>query len=170
MDDATLSEDLRLSLVRFVEAGHSRHEAAGVFGVSVASAVRSVQRQRATGSVAAKRMGGHRPYALAGERDWLLSRIAETPDVTLRGLLAELCERGVVVSYFAVWHFFEHEGISFKKTFAPASRSPDVARRRAREATASHSARLVFMTELSEAPHDDREGTFGPAAFRSRSE
>ena len=116
------SEDLRLSLVRFVEAGHSRHEAAGVFGVSVASAVRWVQRQRATGSVAAKRMGGHRPYALAGERDWLLSRIAETPDVTLRGLLAELSERGVVVSYFAVWHFFEHEGISFKKAFAPASR------------------------------------------------
>jgi transposase len=102
-------------LVRFVEAGHSRHEAAGVFGVSVASAVRWVQRQRATGSVAAKPMGGKRPYALAGERDWLLSRIAETPDVTLRGLLAELSERGVVVSYFAVWHFFEHEGISFKK-------------------------------------------------------
>ncbi len=109
------SDDLRLSLVKFVEAGHSRHEAAAVFGVSVASAVRWVQRQRATGSVAAKRMGGNRPYALAGERDWLLARIAETPDVTLRGLLAELSERGVVVSYFAVWHFFEHEGISFKK-------------------------------------------------------
>ena len=28
---------------------------------------------------------------------------------------AELAERGIKVSYFAVWHFFEHEGISFKK-------------------------------------------------------
>jgi transposase len=34
---------------------------------------------------------------------------------TLRALLAELTERGIQVSYYAVWHFFEHEGISFKK-------------------------------------------------------
>jgi transposase len=145
------SEDLRSSLVRFVEAGHSRHAAAAVFGVSVASAVRWVQRQRATGSVAAKPMGGKRPYALAGERDWLLSRIAETPDVTLRGLLAELSERGVVVSYFAVWHFFEHEGISFKKSIRASEQDrPDVARRRARwkqHQGQLDPTRLVFIDE-----------------------
>jgi len=73
------------------------------------------QRFRATGSVAAKPMGGNRPYALAGERDWLLRRLSEQPDVTLRALLGELAERGIEVSYYAVWHFFEHEGISFKK-------------------------------------------------------
>jgi transposase len=55
------------------------------------------------------------PYVLAGEREWLLARIAASPDLTLRALLAELADRGVAVSYFAVWHFFEHEGISFKK-------------------------------------------------------
>jgi transposase len=60
-------------------------------------------------------MGGHRPYALAQHRGWLLSRLAEKPDLTLRALVAELAERGIKVSYFAVWHFFEHEGISFKK-------------------------------------------------------
>jgi putative transposase len=60
-------------------------------------------------------MGGYRPYALAGERERLLARLSEAPDVTLRGLVAELAERGVRVSYYAVWHFFEHEGISFKK-------------------------------------------------------
>jgi transposase len=60
-------------------------------------------------------MGGHRPYALAGEREWLLARLKEKPDLTLRALLAELVERGVTVSYFAVWHFFDHEGLSFKK-------------------------------------------------------
>ena len=109
------SNDLRSRVVRFVEAGHSCRETAAIFRVSVASVVKWSQRYRATGSAAAKRMGGNRPYALAGQRDWLLARIAETPDVTLRGLVAELFERGVVVSYFAVWHFFEHEGISFKK-------------------------------------------------------
>ena len=109
------SEDLRSRVVRYVEAGHSCRETAAIFGVSVASVVKWSQRYRATGSAAAKRMGGNRPLILAGERDWLLSRIAEMPDVTLRGLVAELAERGIVVSYFAVWHFFEREGISFKK-------------------------------------------------------
>jgi transposase len=122
------SDDLRASLVRFVEAGHSRRQAAAVFGVSPASAVRWLERYSSTGSTAAKPMGGHRPYALAGERDWLLARLAEQPDVTLRGLLAELAGRGVVVSYYAVWHFFEHEGISFKKK--PLSQRAGAGRRR----------------------------------------
>ena len=81
----------------------------------MASVVKWSQRFRATGSAAAKRMGGYRPLALAGERDWLLGRIAARPDLTLRALVAELAERGIVVSYFAVWHFFEREDISFKK-------------------------------------------------------
>ena len=45
----------------------------------------------------------------------LSGRLAEKPDITLRALGAELAARGIKVSHFAVWHFFEHEGISFKK-------------------------------------------------------
>src|SRR5712664_1571125 len=67
------------------------------------------------GSGAARKVGGRRPYALQGQRNWLLARLAEKPDITLRALATELSERGIKVSYFAVWHFFEHEGISFKK-------------------------------------------------------
>jgi transposase len=73
-------------------------------------------------------MGGNRPYVLSSERDWLLKRLAEQPDVTLRALLAELAERGIKVSYYAVWHFFEHEGISFKKK--PARQRAGPSRRR----------------------------------------
>jgi hypothetical protein len=40
-------------------------------------------------------MGGKHPYLLEGERDWLLARLAEKPDLTLHALLAELGERGV---------------------------------------------------------------------------
>jgi transposase len=109
------SLDLRERVVAAVGAGESCREVAATFGVSVASVVKWSQRFRATGSAAARPMGGQRPYALAGERDWLLGRLAEKPDMTLRALLAELAERGIVVSYFAVWNFFEHEGISFKK-------------------------------------------------------
>ncbi len=122
------SLDLRERVVAAVEAGSTCRAAAARFGVSVASAVKWSQRFRATGSAAAYRMGGRRAYALAGERDWLLRRLAETPDVTLRGLLAELAGRGIVVSYYVVWHFFEHEGISFKKK--PARQRTGPARRR----------------------------------------
>jgi transposase len=81
----------------------------------VASVVKWSQRFRATGSAAARPVGGRRPYVLNPERDWLLARLAEQPDLTLRALVSALAERGIEVSYYAVWHFFEHEGISFKK-------------------------------------------------------
>jgi transposase len=109
------SLDLRERVVAAVAAGESCRKVAATFKVSVASVVKWSQRFRATGSPAARPMGGNRPYALAGERDWLLKRLSLQPDVTLRALLAELAARGIKVSYYAVWHFFEHEGISFKK-------------------------------------------------------
>jgi transposase len=109
------SEDLRERVTKAVVAGQTCRSVADRFGVSASSVSRWSGRQRLSGSVAALPMGGHRPYALAGERDWLLGRLAAKPDITLRELVAELAERGISVSYFAVWHFFEHEGISFKK-------------------------------------------------------
>jgi transposase len=60
-------------------------------------------------------MGGKRPYALEGERSWVLARIGEVPDLTLRAMTAELAARGIVVSHYAVWHFLVREGITFKK-------------------------------------------------------
>jgi transposase len=112
------SLDLRERVVAAVVAGESCRAVAATFKVSVASVVKWAQRFRATGSAAAHKVGGRRPYALQGERDWLLARLSEKPDITLRALAAELAERGIKVSYFAVWHFFEHEGISFKKKLA----------------------------------------------------
>jgi transposase len=109
------SLDLRERVVSAVAGGESCRAVAGTFKVSVSSVVKWSQRYRATGSAAARPIGGNRPYVLASERGWLLKRIAEQPDVTLRALLGELAMRGIQVSYYAVWHFFEHEGISFKK-------------------------------------------------------
>ena len=111
-----------------VAGGRSCRATAGLFGVSVASVVKWSQRFRASGSAAAKPMGGHRRRILLGERDWLLARIAEKPDLTLRAVLAELAARGRVVSYGAVWAFFASEGITFKKK--PARQRAGPARRR----------------------------------------
>ena len=80
-------------------------------------------------------MGGHRPRVLIGEhRAWLLQRIASGPDMTLRGLAAELAEPGVKGSYRTVWNFVHREKISYKKSVFPAEQNrPGVARHRARE-------------------------------------
>ena len=123
------SSDLRDRVVAAVMSGSTVRAAADRFGVSVASAVKWSQRYRATGSAAAKPRGGKKPYVLVDQREWLLARIAEAPDLTLRAVMAELADRGVVASYHAVWDFFAHEGKTFKKKSArrragPAGRGP----------------------------------------------
>jgi transposase len=109
------SLDLRERVVTAVAGGESCRAVAATFEVSVASVVKWSQRFRATGSAAAKRMGGNRPRSLAGEREWLLRRLGEKSDLTLRALVAELGERGVVTSYGSVWRVVHDAGISFKK-------------------------------------------------------
>lgn len=112
------SQDLRDRVVSSVAGGRTCRATAALFGVSVASVVKWSQRWRATGNAAAKQMGGWRQLRLKREREWLLARIVEKPDLTLRAVVAELAERGTPASYGAVWRFFKHEGITFKKNAA----------------------------------------------------
>ena len=109
------SLDLRERVVASALSGQPCRAVAELFDISVASVVKWSQRARTTGSAAAKPMGGKRPYLLEGERDWLLARLAEKPDLTLQALLSELGERGIVVSCDTLWRFLKREGISFKK-------------------------------------------------------
>jgi len=110
------SLDLRERVVSAVEVGGlSCHQAAAQFAVAVSSAVRWVQRFRQTGSAAAAQMGGYKPKAIRGEhRDWLMER-CHSRDFTLRGLVAELAERGLKVDYRSVWSLVHDEGLSYKK-------------------------------------------------------
>ena len=114
------SLDLRERVVSAVEAGQTCRAVAGTFGVSVASVVKWSQRHRETGTAAAKPMGGKRPVLLAGQRAFILGRIKQTPHISLRALAAELADRGITVSYGAVWTFVHREGLSHKKK--PAAR------------------------------------------------
>jgi transposase len=96
--------------------GRTCRETARLSGVSVATAVKWSQRLRATGTAGAKRQGRKQPRSLAAERTWLLERLEDTPDVTLRRLVVELSERGVVTSYGSVWRIVREAGITFKRT------------------------------------------------------
>lgn len=109
------SFDLRERVVAAAELGGDRKKVAATFGVSLSSVIKWCRRAKQTGSPAALPMGGSRPYLLADERDWLLARIDEKPDLTLHALLDELKERGMIVSCDTLWRFLKAENISFKK-------------------------------------------------------
>ena len=120
------SDDLRERVAAAVLSGRPVREAAATFGVSVASAARWSQRLRATGSAGSRPMGGHRRRVLAGEQGWMLLRLEECPHLTVRGLAAELAERGYRVSPNTVWSLLRKAGFSFKKKpVRPRAGSPE---------------------------------------------
>jgi len=146
------SMDLRERVVAAVEEeGLSRNEAAARFGIGISTAINWLRRFKDTGSVAPRQMGGHKPRAIRGEHEtWLRERLRQG-DFTLRGLVAELAERGLKVDYRSVWNFVHAEKLSFKKTVHASEQDrPDVARRRAQWIARQswiEPARLVFIDE-----------------------
>ena len=121
---APYSYDLRLRVMDAVLGGIPYAEVTRRFRVSNSTILRWVRRLRENGSYAALPMGGKKPFVLADELSWLLSRIAVKPDLTLRELLAELRGRGIEVSSFALWHIVRRAGLRFKKRRSmPASRT-----------------------------------------------
>ncbi len=111
-----LSMDIRMRVAEALEDGETVRAAAKRFGVSVASAVRIGQRQRAGRGQAPERIAGVRRAALAREPgDWLLARLAEKPDLTMRALMAELAARDVRVAHDTVWRFVRRAGQTVKK-------------------------------------------------------
>jgi transposase len=118
------SDDLRARVASSVLNGRTCVATAALFGVSVASAAKWSARLRVEGTAAAKPMGGARRAVLANEREWLLARITAVPDLTLRAIRAELAERGVLVSLWAIWRFYASAGITFKKKHSAVRARP----------------------------------------------
>jgi putative transposase len=89
------SVDLRERVAGAVfDEGLSRHNAARRFGVAVSTAINWAKRLAETGRLEPGQMGGHCPKKISGpHRDWLVQRCQERK-FTLRGLIAELAERG----------------------------------------------------------------------------
>lgn len=123
------SIDLRERVVKRAAAGESIRSISASLEISPSVVSKWSSRQRATGSVAPAQIGGYKPVLLAAHRDYVHARFAEVPELTLRGLKEDLAERGVKVSYGAVWRFVHAEGLSFKKNRSrkragPARRRP----------------------------------------------
>src|ERR1700755_3617090 len=113
-------EALRLRVIKaVVEDGLSRNEAARIFRVGIASAVRWVSAFEETRRTAPLPTGGDRRSVLKPHRDWLRGMRRKEHDLTL-GAIAErlLRTHGVEADKSMLSRFFAAEGISFKKNRA----------------------------------------------------
>ena len=139
------SVDLRSRALARKAAGETHREIAAALQISPSCLSKWARHERETGSLAPAQIGGYKPRTLSGEcAEWLRERVASGP-VTLRGLTAELAERGVKTQPRAVWVFLHAEGLSFKKN--PAARGADTPRRGAQtgalEGAPGHDRRLA---------------------------
>jgi transposase len=123
---AAYSSDLRERVVHTVGEGSSRRGAAGVFKVSVSTAIRWTKRLATTGSCAALPSGGdHRSKALEQHRDWLLALVGEQPDATLAEIQTRLSDtHGLKKSASCLWRFFRRHDVTFKKNSARRRTGP----------------------------------------------
>src|ERR1700686_678968 len=145
------SGDLRERVSEAVETGASRREAAERFEVSVASAVKWLQRWRKKRSAAPEPRGGSiSPLdEFAAE---VLALIAEQPDMTLIEVVAELRKRRIRTSRSSLWRFLNRHNITVKSLQAAERQRADVARDRRRwirEQGMLDPARLVFLDETA---------------------
>jgi transposase len=108
------SADLRRRVIDAIASGVSRHEAAGLFGIAVSTAVKWWQHWRETGSTESKPRGGS-TSRLEEHTTLILGLVKERPDSTFMELLAALRKRRIFSSRSALWRFFERHNITFKK-------------------------------------------------------
>jgi putative transposase len=115
---APYSLDLRERAMARKAAGETNREIAAGLRISPSCVSKWTKRERETGSLAPGQIGGYKPRTLSGDcAGWLRARVASGP-FTLRGLAAELAERGIKTHPKAVWVFVHAEGLSFKKNSA----------------------------------------------------
>lgn len=113
-----LSMDLRERIMRRRDAGETTRAIAAALDVSPSAVSKLAKRQRETGSLAHGKIGGHVVPVLSGAvAEWLAGRVRSAP-FTLRGLVAELAERGTKTSLTAVFAFVHGLELSFKKNSA----------------------------------------------------
>ena len=121
---AAYSMDLRQRAMTRKAKGETNRQIAAALGIAPSCVSKWTKRRVETGSLAPAKIGGSKPRTLSGETaQWLRERLKAGP-FTLRGLSAELAERGVKTHPKAVWVFVHAEDLSFKKNVAGRGADP----------------------------------------------
>jgi transposase len=105
---------MRERVIARVEAGASRREAAEYYEISASAAVKWVKRFHETGSCAAKACGGS-TSPLEKHADFLLTLVAEQPDLTLDEIVTIMRKHKISGKRTSAWRFFQRHKITFKK-------------------------------------------------------
>ena len=115
---APYSVDLRERALARKEAGETNREIAAALRISPSCVSKWTKRKRETARWPRLRSAATNPArSRARAPTGLRARIAAGP-FPLRGLAAELAERGIKTHPRAVWVFLHAEGLSFKKNAA----------------------------------------------------
>ena len=110
------SQDLRDRVIDAALSGAPARKAAARFGIGESTAIVWVRRAREGGERQARKQGQPRRSKLDPHREYLLERIAETPDLTISELQERLlAERSVRASRATLWVFLDRCGLTFKK-------------------------------------------------------
>jgi transposase len=110
--------DLRQRIVEAVNAGLSRSAAARRFAVAPSSAIKLMQAQAKTGSLAPKKMGGYRTAILAPHEATVRALVEATPDATLEELRTALRKKKIKVGRSALSAFLAKLRLTVKKNSA----------------------------------------------------
>jgi transposase len=100
----SLSEDLRVRIIRARERGEGSAAVAARFEVHIRTGQKLWKRYRASGVIAAARRGGYRRSRLADMEETLRAWIRQEPDVTLAKLCERLAAQGLTIKISALWH------------------------------------------------------------------
>lgn len=116
----SISNDLRVRMVRGIALGKSRREVAARFEVAPSTAVRVQARYAATGSVEPAKQG--RPQGsgkLAPYREVLIEKVKAQPDITMPDLAVWLeADHGVTADPSNLSKLLCKAGFSYKKNAA----------------------------------------------------
>jgi len=112
------SEDLRVRIVRAVDANASRRSTAAKFEVSVSFVIRLVQQWRASGSVKVRGTGGKPRHKLEPHAALVARLLAAKRDITLDELRCALADEGVKASRSGIDRYLRACGLTRKKRMA----------------------------------------------------
>jgi transposase len=111
----SLSEDLRVRIIRARERGESSAVVAERYEVNIRTVQGLWKRYRESGMILAKQRGGYRISRVAAMEKTLRSWIKAEVDLTLAEMCDRLAEHGIVIGVPALWHQLDKWKLSLKK-------------------------------------------------------
>jgi transposase len=112
----SLSDDLRIRVVKASMEGLSARQTAARFGVGISTAIRWITRAR-TGELTARPQGRRRGSSLDAHEAFIVGLIEERRDITLYEMATRLlAEQAVAIRRSALSAWLRGQGWTFKKS------------------------------------------------------